>query len=170
MELTPERALFELTLVNAEASSTKFEDILVEGIKAGIPAEIMTRLEEFWDQVKIVAGHVVCVGKVVLLKIFEFIKANPQLSVGLAFGAAVGFVASSAIPILGAAIAPLATLAGALYGAGVAQAREQGDHSGSIPGAAIALAQAFLRMLVSILDGVTQYVKVELEEKNVRSA
>ena len=154
-----QEALLELTLADAEAASAKFDDLLVEGINRGIPVEIMTRLSELWDQTRVVAGHLVNIGKVIVLRIFEFLKANPNLGVGAALGAAVGLFAASAIPFLGVLITPLAVVIGALYGAGIAAARAEGINSTAPLDAALALAQAFFQMLLLVLDGVSEYIK-----------
>jgi hypothetical protein len=159
MTMTPQEALLEMTLADAEAASEKFDDLLVEGINRGIPPEVMTRLSEIWEQTRIVAGHVVNIGKIIVLKIFEFLKANPHLTVGAALGAAVAVLVASAIPFLGALIAPLAAVVAGLYGAGIAAARAQGVVTDSPLQAGIALAQAFFEMLLLILDGVTEYIK-----------
>ena len=161
MNMSPAQALLELTIESAEAESATFEETLVAGLNRGLPPEVMTRLEEVWTQTRIVAGHVVCIGKIIVRRIMEFLQANPHLAVGLALGAVVGFLVSASIPWIGAMLAPLATAVGAVYGMGIAAARSQGDESIAPFNVAVALAKEFFSLLVAILNAVTQYIEVE---------
>ena len=87
--LKSEEGMFELSLLNAEASETKFDDLVVDAIGRGIPAELITRLKEIWDAARVIAGEVVAVGRIIVGRIIEFVKQNPKLTLGLALGAAV---------------------------------------------------------------------------------
>ena len=86
---TQEQGMFELSMLNAETSEAEFEEVIIEGIKRGIPTEILTRLKELWEMSKEVAGEAVAIGKIIVMAIIEFIKANPMITVGLILGAAV---------------------------------------------------------------------------------
>jgi hypothetical protein len=48
--LKPNVALLELSLISAETSGASFDDVMVEALKRGIPAEIATRLAEIWQK------------------------------------------------------------------------------------------------------------------------
>lgn len=154
--LSPEQGLFELTLMNGETSDSSFDSVVVDAIDLGLPPEIITRLKELWEKVKVVAGEIIAVGKIIVQKIFEFLKENPKLTIGLAIGAAVG-VLISGIPIIGPLLEPIATVVSTLYGAGVGASVEKGDYSGSIYAAAIELATKFFELLRSIFTAVLQY-------------
>lgn len=125
-ELTKERGMFELTLLNAEVSREQLDDVLVIGLNCGIPPEIMTRLESVWGMTRTIAGEVVAIGKIVVVKIFEFLKANPNLTIGIALGAAVGALIAG-IPFLGAMLAPLSTVLSMTYGAAVGATIDAGN-------------------------------------------
>ena len=84
---TQEQGMFELSMLNAETSEAEFEEVIIEGIKRGIPTEILTRLKELWEMSKEVAGEAVAIGKIIVMAIIEFIKANPMITVGLILGA-----------------------------------------------------------------------------------
>jgi hypothetical protein len=155
--LKPEQGMFELTLMNAEASSTRFDDVAVEALNRGIPPELVTRLKELWEQTKVIAGEIVAIGKIIVRQIIEFLKNNPKLTVGMALGVAIGALIGG-IPWIGVLLKPMATLIATLYGAGVGAAMEQGDHSGSPFSAAIALAEAFFELLKNILNSVAGYL------------
>jgi hypothetical protein len=154
--LTPEQGLFELTLMNGEVADSSFDTVVVEAIDRGLPPEIITRLKELWDKTKVIAGEIVSVGKIIVQKILEFLKSNPQLTIGLAIGAAVS-VLIAGIPIIGPLLAPLSTVVTTLYGAGVGALMAKGDHSGSIFSAAIELANKFFELLKSIFTAIIQY-------------
>lgn len=164
MKLSSNQALLELTLLNAETSDASFEDFFVAGIGKGLPPEVLTRLKELWDQTKLIGGELVAIGKIIVQKIFEFLKANPKLAIGLAMGVAVGALIGG-IPIIGPIIAPLSVLLSTLYGAGVGAAMQKGDYSGSPYTAGIELAEKFFELLKAIFNGISQYWSVDRHEK-----
>lgn len=168
MKLSSEQALLELTLLNAETSDASFEDFFVAGIGQGLPPEVLTRLKALWDQTKLIGGELVAVGKIIVQKIFEFIKANPKLAIGLAVGVAVGHLIAG-IPIIGSLLAPVSLLLAALYGAGVGAAMEKGDYSGSPYTAAIELSAKFFELLQAVFNGISQYWNVDRHEQVKRA-
>jgi hypothetical protein len=154
--LTSEDGMFELSLLNAEASETKFDDVVIDAIERGIPPELITRLRELWDTAKVIAGEVVAIGRIIVNHIFDFLKRNPKLSLGLALGAALSVLVGG-IPLIGQLLQPLATWVATLYGAGVGAAMQQGDYSGSPFTAAVELASKFFELLVVIFKSVVGY-------------
>jgi hypothetical protein len=155
-EFSPQEGLLELSLLNAESSTADFDEVVVDGITRGIPPELLTRLKELWEKTKVVAGEIIAVGKIIVRQIFDFLKENPKLSLGLAFGAAVAALISG-IPLLGPLVAPLATTLAMLYGAGAGAAMDAGDTSGSLYSAAIALATKCFELLKNIFNAIVQY-------------
>jgi hypothetical protein len=155
--LKPEQGMFELSLMNAEASSAQFDDVAVEALNRGLPPELVTRFKEMWEQTKVIAGEIVAIGKIIVRQIIEFLRQNPKLTVGMALGAAVAALIGG-IPVIGPLLLPLAALIATLYGAGVGAAMEKGDNSGSPLSAAIALAEAFFELLKNILNSVANYL------------
>jgi hypothetical protein len=154
--LKQEQGMFELSLMNAEASSTQFDDVIIDALNRGIPPELVMRLKQLWEKTKEVAGEVVAVGKIIVRQIIEFMKKNPKLAIGLALGAAVAILIGS-IPFIGPFLQPLATWITTVYGAGVGAAMQKGDISGSPLSAAMALAETFFALLVSIMNSVAGY-------------
>jgi hypothetical protein len=148
--------MFELSLMNAEASSAQFDDVVVEALNLGIPTELVTRLKELWEKAKVIAGEIVAIGKIIVRQIIEFLRQNPKLTIGMALGVAVA-VLIGGIPFIGPLLQPLATLIAAVYGAGVGAAMENGDNSGSPLSAAIALAEKFFELLKNILNSIAEY-------------
>lgn len=155
--LTKEQGVFELTLLNAEVSRQQLDDVIVLGLNKGIAPEIMTRLEGLWSVTKTIAGEIVAVGKIVVLKIFEFFKANPNLTIGIALGAAVGALVAG-IPVLGAILAPLSTAISIVYGAAVGSVLDAGAVP-SDPFVSIAqLAKKFFELIQEIFLSVQDYL------------
>lgn len=154
--LSKEQGVFELTLLNAELSRDQFDDFVVMGVSRGIPIEIMTRLQGLWNLTKEIAGEVVAIGKIVVRKIFEFLKANPNLSIGIALGAAVGALISG-IPFIGPLLAPLSAGLSMLYGAAVGSTLDQGVQSNDPFVAATLLARKFFELIQSIFLSIKEY-------------
>lgn len=154
--LTKEQGLFELTLLNAEMSREQFDDFLVVGLNRGIPLEVITRLQSLWNFTKKVAGEVVVVGKIIVQKIIEFLKANPKLAIGLALGAAVGALIAG-IPFLGPLLAPLATAISMIYGAAVGAAKDAGADSSDTYESVLNLAARFFELLQGIRVSIKDY-------------
>lgn len=159
-ELSPEQALFELSMLNAEQLQAEFEEVVMEGVKRGIPMEILTRLKDLWEVTQDIAGEIIAIGKIIVMAIIDFLKANPTLLAGMALGAAVASLVL-AIPFLGPLLLPLTTILSTLYGAGVGAAMQEGDYSASPITAAIALANKFFELLRLILKGISQYWKAQ---------
>ena len=155
-ELSSEQALFELSMLNAERLQSDFDDVVIEGVKRGVPPEILTRLKDIWEATQDIAGEIIAIGKIIVMAIIDFFKANPTLTAGMALGAAVSSLIL-AIPFLGTLLLPLATLLATLYGAGVGAAMQEGDYSASPITAAVALADKFFEMLRMILMALSQY-------------
>ena len=99
-------AMLELTLLNAETVDASFDDVFVASVSKGISPEILTRMRDLWETSKVIGNEVVQIGKIIVLKLVEFLNANPRLAASLALGAAVYFL-SHAIPFIGPLLAPL---------------------------------------------------------------
>ncbi|BDT65953.1 hypothetical protein os1_01040 [Comamonadaceae bacterium OS-1] len=154
--MNPKAALLELTLMNAEVDEESFENFFIKGTKMGIPAEVLTRLNQLWEQVQVIGGHVIAVGKIIVERMFAFLSANPRIAVGAAIGLAVGYLLTG-IPFIGALLAPLVTvlgIAGSSYGAAT-----QNDASPSALAVLTALVEKFFELLRSVFEGVAQYVE-----------
>lgn len=155
-------ALIELSLLNAETEQkyTDFTDYSVELLNRKVPAEIVTRLKELWEKTKIVAGEVVKIGKIIAMKILEFIKENPVMFIGAALGAIVGsFI--SLIPFIGPLLAPLAALVGSIYGFLIGNNIDDDKEGRSLPESALSAANNFLKLFSEILVSIKNEWVVE---------
>lgn len=82
---------------------------------SGLPHEVTIRLHELASYTKKSGNKVLAVGKIVLIKILEFVKAHPFLVMGAGIGAVVGAAVASlitAVPLLGQLLAPVAMALG----------------------------------------------------------
>ena len=99
-------------------------DFFNEFISMGLSQETVTALKEIsMKTAKDIAGKVIEVGKIIVMKIIDFIKENSGLAIGMAIGGAVGALATF-IPFIGPFLAPLTT------GLGVAAGAIIGNHLG----------------------------------------
>lgn len=113
--LSTGQANFKLALWNAEADSKKSSEVYTQLQDLGLPEEFTSRLHELVTFTKKVAGKIFAVGKIVLLKIIEFVKAHPFLVVGAGVGAVIGVAIAgliTSIPFLGQVLVPVATALG----------------------------------------------------------
>lgn len=158
--LSPAMANFKLTSLNAEAESIKSSDFYVWLDSSGLPPEVSIRLKELIEKTKEIAGHVISVGRIILMKIIEFVKAHPNFFIGAAIGAAIGYLAHL-IPLIGNLLAaitvPLGIFIGAFYGHAMDK-REQGKTASAndvllgIPQDIIEIAKDFFKLLAEIFN------------------
>ncbi len=114
-EISTAQANLKLVLWNAEAEVVKSSELYIQLQELGLPEEVVTRLHQILTYTKKVAGKAFSVGKIVLLKIIEFVKAHPFLVVGFGIGAVVGSAIASlviSIPFIGQLLAPVAAMLG----------------------------------------------------------
>lgn len=109
-------AQVKLMALHADTSKMSWTDAVVHFTNNGIPPEVVTRLKDLWEVTKTIGEQVYEIGKILVIKIIEFIMANPGMAIGAVLGAAVGSL-TSMIPWIGVMIAPLATSIGAFFGA-----------------------------------------------------
>jgi hypothetical protein len=112
-----------------------------------------------------VGGEIINIGKIILMKIIEFIKENPNLSVGIALGAIAGVLASvfiSWIPFIGHLLQAVAVGAGMFIGAIagyrldlIAKGEQYIDNSiFGVFGDAMQIAKKFLRLFLDIIYSI----------------
>jgi len=164
MAMSSTEAQSEIEFLNAQAVELDPIDMAVRLINKGLSQDVVTHLIKLCDHVKIIAGKVIQIGKIVLMKIWEFIQANPDLTIGIAVGAALCAL-THMVPWIGPKITPIVTALGAAFGA-VAGYRLDKKGQGKvfdsgvfgIAADIITLAKKFLKLFSSILIAVTEYV------------
>lgn len=153
MNVSHAEARLELALFNSKAYELNREDVFVRLTNAGLPPEVLFRLEGLWEATKVIGGKVVHTGKIILFEILRFINENPHLAIGVAVGAAIGAIVSL-IPFLGPLLAPIAMAIG-LVVCGIAGARiDRGQQIGNgvigIAQEIIIMAEKFFALLAAI--------------------
>jgi hypothetical protein len=159
------QANLKMALWQVNADSMSSSDLYVWLNDIGLPHEVSMRLHELATYTKKAANKVLFIGKILLIKIIEFVKAHPNLVIGAAVGVAVGILANS-IPFVGPLLAPLATALGIPIGAiaghrldQLAQGQEVSDDG--IIGIAqdmIEIAKAFFQLLIDVFNTIFRNV------------
>ncbi len=126
----------------------------------GLSPEITIRLHELANYTKQVGDEVIYIGKIILIKIIEFVKAHPYLTTGVAIGSAVGYLVNS-IPFIGPILAPLATVLGiVIFGIPGhrldkrAQGKEVQSGVLGVAEDVVEIAAAFLKLLANVFNAV----------------
>lgn len=164
------QANLKMSLWQIEAQSVRNDDLYVWLNESNLPHEVIIRLHELATYTRKAGNKVFAVGKIIIIKIIEFIKAHPHLvvgaGIGVALGAAVNFLVNS-IPFIGQLLAPLATALAATLGIvvfGVAghrvDKRFQGKevHAGIIGVAEdiIEVVTAFFKLMIDVFNTIWQ--------------
>jgi len=160
--VTRAQAELELMLLNADVESIANGDLYLWLRENGLPSEVAIRLEGLIDQVVTVGNSVISIGKIVLMKIMEFVKAHPNLAIGIAVGAAIGALVSM-VPFLGVYLAPIAMAVSTSIGAiachrldKIEQGQDVNTQAGliAIGQDAIEIAKEFFQLLFAIFNAV----------------
>jgi hypothetical protein len=153
VKLTADMALMDVSMMNAETKSASFTDIFMELSQKGLPTEVITRLKGICEKTKIIAGEVVQVGKIIVLKIIAFLRENSGLALGLAIGAAISALIGM-IPFIGSyfqdltqpLLLTLSALAGFKFETGNTYFES-----------ALMLAKSFFKLLADIFNAIKDY-------------
>ena len=150
-------ATIDLNNLNIETSDMDKTDYMVWLGNKGVPVAILTRLEDLWNTTKKIGNTTVYLGKIIIMKIVEFIEAHPNAAIGLALGAAIGALVSL-IPFIGPLLAPVTTAIGAVYGFCVGTKLDYSNCSSPDTSfeALIMLAKDFFRTLAEIFNILKQ--------------
>lgn len=160
--MTIPQARLELALWQAEADLFSSSDIYVRLREMGLPSEVAIRLKELLEIVKPIGDKVISVGKIIALKLIEFVEKHPNLATGVALGAAVSSLISS-IPFLGPILAPIALPLGITVGA-IAGHRIDKAQGGTMNGNlglleiaqdVIEIARAFFQLFIDTLMAIS---------------
>jgi hypothetical protein len=157
--LTLPQARLELALLQADADLSSSSDLYIRLTEMGLPSEIAIRLKALLEIVKPVGDKMISIGKIIALKLIEFIEQHPNLATGIALGAAVSSLIAS-IPFLGPILAPIALplgiSLGAIAGHHMDQDRNVTNDIGPIAIAqdVIEIARAFFQLFIDTLTAV----------------
>ncbi len=115
MTLSKPQANLTLALWQAEADSVSSVELYAWLVDSGLPQEVAIKLHELIAVSKKVGNKVFAIGKIIVIKIINFVKAHPFLVVGASIGAAVGSAIATlitSIPFFGQLLAPVALALG----------------------------------------------------------
>lgn len=156
--LTPAEANLKQTILNAEAESISSSDIYAWLRESGLSSEAAIRLKSLIEVTAKIGDRIISVGKIILIKIIEFVKAHPNLAVGIAIGAAIGALVNM-VPFIGAFLAPIATVIGVTIGVlgghrldKSANGQDQNTGLIAIAQDVIEIAKAFFKLLSDIFN------------------
>ncbi len=156
------QANIDLAIWNSEAESVKSRDLYLWLRESGLPHEVAFQLKKLVYRTRIVADHIISIGKIILIKIIEFIKAHPNLTIGIALGAAIGALVNM-IPFLGSFLSPIAMALGVSIGVVAGhqldklkkgQTANAGGNLITISQDLIEIAKEFFKLLIDIFNAV----------------
>ena len=153
------QAELELALMQAESGSMASSDLYLWLRECGLSPEIAVRLKELVNVTQRIGNKVVSIGKLIVMKLRDFIMAHKGLAIGTVLGAAIASLVA-AIPLLGSLLAPL----GGLLGLAIAVTGHQsdkhptGDRGGvsllDLPQNLIEIARAFFDLFIETLQNI----------------
>lgn len=156
--LTPAQANLELAILNAESESMSSSDFYAWLKELGLSDEVAIRLKGVAEITAAVGTKVFNVGKMILMKIIEFVKAHPNMAVGITIGSALGALVNT-VPLIGPFLAPIAALLGVAVGALAGHRLDkavagQTQNTGGLAIAqdAIEIATAFFKLLIDLFN------------------
>lgn len=153
--LSAAQANLKLALWQVDADSMSSSDLFVWLNDSGLPLEVTTRLHQLVTYTKKTGHKLIAIGKIILIKIIEFVQANRNLVMGMAVGVAAGFLAN-AIPFVGPFLAPIATLLGvsigAISGHQLDQGHRQSDGITGVTQSLIEIAQEFFKLFIDVIN------------------
>jgi len=165
---------FELLGLQAKAIKLEELEFVTTFTNLGLPQEVITRLQVLFNEVKEMAGQTINIGKIIIMKLIEFIKENSNMAIGLAVGLGLSILSGmliSSIPLIGQGlsllIAPIIALiiipVGTLRGHRLDKAINSKEYVGdSLLEDMITIIKKFWTLLVDIFSSV----KDSLNEKN----
>lgn len=85
-QLTSSQARLKLTILNKQAEAKKNWELYSEMRALGLPDEIIAILQKIVKATSKVAGTVVSIGKIIVIKLLEYVAKHPLQVAGLAVG------------------------------------------------------------------------------------
>lgn len=113
--LLPAQANLKIALWQADADEFSSNELYIWLSETKLPNEVTIRLHQLLGYTKKIASKVYSIGKIIIIKIIEFVKAHPSLVMGAGIGAAIGAAVASliiSVPFFGQLLSPLATALG----------------------------------------------------------
>lgn len=168
--LTREEADLELLLMQSEADSTTDSDLFIWLDALGLPVEVNLKLQWLIGEIRKIGDKVISVGKIILMKIRQFVEENPNLAIGAAIGAAIGVLLNT-VPFLGPLLAPIAVVLGMVTGNMIDRMNKGEEvqltwHPVHVTKELIEVAKKFFGLVIDIFDIVFRaYMKNDKKER-----
>lgn len=164
------KAKMDLLMLHSKAENFSVIDFVTELINKGLPNEIVTRLQLLANQVKYIGEQSINIGKIILMKLWEFINENPNLAIGFAIGLGLSVLSGmllSIIPLIGTwlagVIAPIVAIitipVGTLKGQRLDKIAKGEPVSDSILEDLITITKKFWALIVDIFTAVKEELK-----------
>jgi hypothetical protein len=158
-----EEAKLEIGLLNAEVSDVSRIDLITRFTNKGLPQEALTRMDALWDKTKMIAGETIQIGKILLIKIWEFVKEHPNMSIGIVIGAAIGSLVQF-VPFIGHLLLPISVALGAVAGGVIGHRLDKKEQGVAVTEGAIGVAEdligmakEFFKFLIEIFNALRLY-------------
>jgi hypothetical protein len=108
------QAELELALMQADADAMTSGDLYIWLRECGLSPEIAIRLKELVQVTRSIGNKVFSIGKMIVMKLRDFIAQHKGLAIGVLLAAAISSLVA-AIPLLGTLLAPLAFPLGVVF-------------------------------------------------------
>jgi hypothetical protein len=155
-KLSKAQANLKVALWEIDANKYASHELFLELLELELPKEVASRIHDLLTKTAYAAGKVVHIGKIIVIKILEFIKAHPFLVAGLGIGAVIASAISAlvtGVPFVGPFLAPLAaalgitiTVAGAVIGHSLDKILPSFGQS------VVEIAQEFFKLIIEIFN------------------
>ena len=152
----------KIALWQVEAESMTSSDLYVWLNELGLPPEVSIRLRELVTYTKKTGSKVIAIGKIVLIKVIEFVKLHPFLVIGAGVGAVIGAAIATlitSIPFLGQLLAPLAMALGiTITAVGAVIGHRLDKQFQGVGEDIVEIAQEFFKLLADVFNSVFRNV------------
>jgi len=162
MALSKPQANLNLALWQAEADSMNSSELYAWLVDSDLPHDVAIRLHELISVTKKVSNKVFAIGKIVIIKIIDFVKAHPFLVIGAGIGAAIGAAVATlitSVPFIGQLLAPVAMALGITITAVGAVVGHRLDKSFKGVGEDIfEIAKEFFKLVTDVFNEIFRHV------------
>jgi hypothetical protein len=159
------QASLELELLGIEAEEVETGALYARLRGLELPREVAIRLESLSEVSRMIGDKILAVGKIIVLKLLEFVEQHPNMAVGMALGAAVSVLVSS-IPWVGQLLTPVSLALGVAIGGIAGHRLDKGkdivnDSVVVIAQDALEIARHFFAFLIQLFRAVTNELTAE---------
>jgi hypothetical protein len=153
--MSPKPPTETLERLNDEASLIPDDRVYRWLVSTHLSQDLVDLIYDLMEKTRVIAGRVLRIGKIIVLKLIEFAKAHPGLAIGVALGAGLACLMVQE-PWVGPAVGPLATALGIFVGAAIGHGVDHGRKLGemnwkTIAADGIAATGEVLRLLAEAL-------------------